>query len=234
MIAPQQLLCVLLIGIINTGGIRAAQQGIIFLENLTEHLLLHTGLRRVKFSYTASLNELYNGKEMRQHENCTEGNIESSSVIMCKEDSTLSDGNTGDINLQDGLQSDEKQEFFIWNVNHVTPAPFLSIDLKEDVVPHSIDFYFLSSPKHSINTPDIKLYWSSDSPIDRQHELQYQRMAYFIGNEKYKYKVILVNTNITPFIYVQMRPMQHIRGDSWIYLSEMKVYVNGTKSKLIL
>jgi len=193
--------------------------------------MIYAGLRRVSFSYIASLT---NGREMKQHTNCSETKIETSAVLMCKEGSTLTDGNTGDINTQDGLQSDEKQKFFIWRVNNNAPAPFIIIDLKENVVLYSIELYFLSLSTSSINIPKLNLYWSSENSINPQHVLPFQRMAYFIGSGKYKYRAILNNTNIIPYIYVQMRQMQHIKGDSWIYLSEMKVFTNGTKGEVFL
>ena len=208
----------------------AAQPGKSFYKQ-SEVNMIYAGLRRVSFSYITSLT---NGRETQQHTNCSETKIGTSAVLMCKEDSTLTDGNTGDINTQDGLQNDEKQKFFIWHVNNNVSAPFIIIDLKENVVLCSIELYFLSLPKSSINTPKLKLYWSSDNSINPQHILPFQRMAYLIGSGKYKYRAILNNTNIIPYIYVQMRQMQHLKGDSWIYLSEMKVFTNGTKGEIVV
>jgi len=153
------------------------------------------------------------------------------SVLTCNEDSTLSDGNIGD-SLS---QSNEEEKFFIWHVNNENTSPFISIDLKENVVPYSIEFYFLTVPKKLINIPKLNLYWSSDNPISPQHVLPFQRMAYLIGSGKYKYRAILNNTNTMPFIYVRMTQMrQHLKVDSWIYLSEMKVFTNGTRGELVV
>jgi len=99
----QQLLCVLYIGIINTEKIIAGKKN----EEIDLKLLLcFTGLKHVTISYIVSLNELHNG---RQHTNCSNTKINSLSVLMCSENSTLFDGNIGD----SISQSNEEEKYFI-------------------------------------------------------------------------------------------------------------------------
>lgn len=173
----------------------------------------------------------YNENLEQQHTNCSNISMQHYTVLLCGEGSILGDGNKGSIDTQDGLQTSELQQFFIWNVGYLNTIPFLSIIFENKIIPHSIDFYFHFSPQDlKINIPKITLYWSNKNPLDSEHILPFQRMAYLVGNGMYKYRTILEINGTNPFSYirVKMEPME-IYSDNWIFLSEIKVYAKKTE-----
>lgn len=154
--------------------------------------------------------------------------MNSYTVLLCGGESILADDNKGNINIRDGLQSFELQQFFVWNISRPNTLPFVSIVFEDKMIPHSVDLYFHFSPKIlKIDIPKITLYWSNENPLDSKNVLPFQRMAYLIGNGMYKYKVILETNDTTPFTYMQIK--MEPTGDSWIFLSEIKVYAEKTE-----
>ena len=158
--------------------------------------------------------------------------MESNTVLVCGGGSILADGIKGNINTKDGLQTFELQQFFVWNIGHPNTVPFVSIVFRDAIIPHSIDLYFHFSPDDlKINIPKITLYWSNNDPLDTRNILQFQRMAYQIGSGMYKYKAILEINKTTPFSYIQIKMEPAL--DSWIFLSEIKVYAKKTEGIVI-
>lgn len=184
------------------------------------------GLQLIPVTYVVFPTTTYNNADSEQHTNCSTTTMNSHKLLLCGGRSALSDDIKGNINTKDGLQKNELQKFFIWNASDLDTVPFVSIVFKERTMPHSVDLYFHSSKTLNIDAPKITLYWSNKSPLDSENVLPFQRMAYFVGNGMYKYKVILDTNDTAPFNYLKIK--MELTGN-WIFLSEIKVYAEKTE-----
>ena len=189
------------------------------------------GLQLIPVMYVVFPTTAYNNANSGQHTNCSTTTIDSYTVLLCGGGSALADNIKGNINTKDGLQTNELQQFFIWNASGLDTVPFVSIVFEDRMVPHSVDLYFHSSENLNIHPPKITLYWSNKSPLDSENLLSFQRMAYFVGNGMYKYKMILNTNDTAPFQYLQIK--MELSG-SWIFLSEIKVYGEKTEGTVII
>lgn len=189
------------------------------------------GLQLIPVTYVVFPTTAYNNNaNTEQHVNCSTTTMNSYMVLLCGGRSVLADNIKGNINTKDGLQANELQQFFIWNASHLDTVPFVSIVFEDRMMPHSVDLYFHFSKNLNIDAPKITLYWSNRSPLDSENVLPFQRMAYFVGNGMYKYKVILDTNDTDPFHYLHIKMEQ---SGSWIFLSEIKVYGEKTEGTVI-
>ena len=189
-------------------------------------------LALIPVTYIALPTTAFNDDAEQQYTNCSITEMESNTVLICGGGSILADGNKGNINTKDGLQTFELQRFFVWNAGRLNTVPFVSIVFEDMIIPHSVDLYFHFSPDDfRINIPKITLYWSNNDPLDTQNILPFQRMAYQIGSGMYKYKAILEINNTTSFSYMQIKMEPAM--DNWIFLSEIKVYAEKTEGIVI-
>ena len=140
--------------------------------------------------------------------------------------SILSDGNGGVFNLTDGLQANELQQVYVWNISKTPEDPFVLYFFSSPVRVTTILITFILLKNYMVlEIPSIAMFASNTI---REFPQQRLNLIYDVSTAPdtgvYQVKIKPVNDDSYRTWCIDMTAQQ---GTEWIIVSEIELYQEG-------